>query len=60
MARRTHRWCRIDFKFNGKVVALMRNNGRTSVIDYGGYRSSFDSILFPLVRFLASHDRHRV
>jgi hypothetical protein len=36
----------------------MRNNGKTSVIDYGGYKSSFDVILFPIVRSLASHDRH--
>jgi hypothetical protein len=38
----------------------MRNNDKTSAIDYGGYRSSFDVILFPMVRFLASHDRHVV
>jgi hypothetical protein len=30
------------------------------VIDCGGYRSSFDMILFPMVRFSASHARHRV
>jgi hypothetical protein len=36
----------------------MRNNGKTSVIDYGGYRSSFNVILLPMVRSLASHDRH--
>jgi hypothetical protein len=35
----------------------MRNNGKTSMIDYGGYRSNFDLFLFPLVNFLASHDR---
>jgi hypothetical protein len=34
----------------------MRNNDKTSVIDCGGYRSSFDLILLPLVWFLASHD----
>jgi hypothetical protein len=34
----------------------MRNNGKTSAIDCRGYRSSFDLILFPLVRFLAPHD----
>jgi hypothetical protein len=38
----------------------MRNNGKTSVIDCGGYRSTFDVILSPTVRYLASHDQHRV
>jgi hypothetical protein len=38
----------------------MRNNGKTSAIDYGGYRSSFNVILFSMVRYLASHDRHVV
>jgi hypothetical protein len=38
----------------------MRNNDKTSAIDYGGYRSCFDVILFPTVRSLASHDRHVV
>jgi hypothetical protein len=31
----------------------MRNNGKTSMIYYGGYESSFDVILFPTVRSLA-------
>jgi hypothetical protein len=34
----------------------MRNNDKTSAIDCGGYRSSFDVIPFPMVRSLASHD----
>jgi hypothetical protein len=38
----------------------MRTNGKTSVIDCVGYRSSFDVILFPMVRSLTSHDRHVV
>jgi hypothetical protein len=38
----------------------MRNNGKTSMIDYRGYILSFDVILFPMVRSLASHDRHMV
>jgi hypothetical protein len=38
----------------------MRNNGRTLAIDCGGYGSSFDMILFPMVRFLASHNLHEV
>jgi hypothetical protein len=38
----------------------MRNNGKTSVIDCGGYGSTFDMILFPRVWFLASHNRHGV
>jgi hypothetical protein len=38
----------------------MRNNGKTSAIDCGGYKSSFDVILFSVVRSLASHDRHVV
>jgi hypothetical protein len=29
-------------------------------MDGGGYRSSFDVILFPMVRSLGSHDRHVV
>jgi hypothetical protein len=38
----------------------MRNNDKTSAIDYGGYRSTFDMIFSPMVRSLTSHDRHRV
>jgi hypothetical protein len=38
----------------------MRYNGKTSVIDCGGYRSNFDVILSPRVRVLVSHDRHGV
>jgi hypothetical protein len=38
----------------------VRNNDKTLAIDCGGYRSSFDVILFPMVRSLASHDRHVV
>jgi hypothetical protein len=38
----------------------MRNIGKTSVIDCGGYGSTFDMILFPRVEFLASHDRHEI
>jgi hypothetical protein len=38
----------------------MRNNGKTSMIDYRGYILSFDVILFPMVRSFASHDRHMV
>jgi hypothetical protein len=38
----------------------MRNIGKTSAIDYGSYRSIFDVILSPMVRSLASHDRHGV
>jgi hypothetical protein len=30
------------------------------VIDYGGYISSFNVILFPMVRSLASYDWHVV
>jgi hypothetical protein len=37
MARRTYRRCRIDFKFTEKVIAPMRNNSKTSVIDGVGY-----------------------
>jgi hypothetical protein len=33
---------------------------KTSAIDYRGYRSSFDVILFSMVKSLASHDRHVV
>jgi hypothetical protein len=36
----------------------MRNNGKTSSIDCGGNRSSFDVILSPMVRSLASHNWH--
>jgi hypothetical protein len=46
--------------FVGKVTAPTRNNGKTSVIECGGYRSTFDMILFPFIRSLASHDRHGV
>jgi hypothetical protein len=35
----------------------MRNNDKTSAIDYGGYRSTFDVILSPMVSSLASHGR---
>jgi hypothetical protein len=38
----------------------MRNNSKTLAIDCGGYRSSFDVILFPMVRPLVSHDMHVV
>jgi hypothetical protein len=38
----------------------MRNNGKTSAIDGRGYRSTFDMILSPRVRSLASHDWHGV
>jgi hypothetical protein len=38
----------------------MRNNGKTSAIDYGGYRLTFDMILLLRVGFLASHDWHMV
>jgi hypothetical protein len=38
----------------------MRNNAKTSAIDCGGYRLSFDVILSPMVRSLASHDWHVV
>jgi hypothetical protein len=38
----------------------MRNNSKTLTIDYGDYRSSFNVILFPMVRSLASHDRYVV
>jgi hypothetical protein len=48
------------FKFIEKVTAIMRNNNKTSVIDCGGYRSTFDMILSPMVGSLASHDRHGV
>jgi hypothetical protein len=43
-----------------KSRSPMRNNDKTSAIDCGGYRLSFDVILFPMVRYLASHDRHVV
>jgi hypothetical protein len=36
----------------------MRNNGKTSVIDCEGYSSTFNMILSPMMRSLASHDRH--
>jgi hypothetical protein len=39
---------------------LTRNNSKTSVIDNGGYRLTFDIILSPRVGFLASHDWHEV
>jgi hypothetical protein len=42
--------------FTEKMVAPMRNNDKTSVRDCGGYRSTFDMILSPMVRSLASHD----
>jgi hypothetical protein len=38
----------------------MSNNGRTSVIDYGGYGLTVNMIISPRVGFLASHDRHEV
>jgi hypothetical protein len=38
----------------------MRNNDNTSVIDGGGYRSTFDMIFSPRVWFLASHDPHMI
>jgi hypothetical protein len=38
----------------------MKNNDKTSAIDCGGYISSFDVILFPMVRSLASHNWHVV
>jgi hypothetical protein len=38
----------------------MRNNGNTFVTDCGGYRSAFDVILSPMVKSLASHNRHGV
>jgi hypothetical protein len=60
MAGRTHRQRQIDFKFTGKIAAPMKNNGKTSAIDYGGYRLTFDMILSPIVRSLASYDRHVV
>jgi hypothetical protein len=50
----------MDFKYAGKVTALTRNNDKTSAIDCGGYRSTFNMILSPRVGFLASHDRHGV
>jgi hypothetical protein len=43
-----------------KVTTLMKNNGKTSAIDCGGYRLTFYMILSPMVRSLASHDRHEV
>jgi hypothetical protein len=36
----------------------MRNSGKASVIDCGGYGSTFDMILFPRVGLWDSHDRH--
>jgi hypothetical protein len=39
-----------------KSHSSMRNNGKTSVIDCGGYISSFNVIVFPMVTSLASHD----
>jgi hypothetical protein len=38
----------------------MRNNDKTLVIDCGSYRSSFDVIIFLMVRSLTSHDQHVV
>jgi hypothetical protein len=38
----------------------MRNNDKTSAIDYEGYRSTFDMILSPMVRSMVSHNRHGV
>jgi hypothetical protein len=46
--------------FTGKVAAPMKNSGKTSAIDCGGYRLTFYMILSPMVRSLASHDRHEV
>jgi hypothetical protein len=46
--------------FIEKVTALMRNNGKTLAIAYRGYRSTFDMILSPMARYLASHDQHMV
>jgi hypothetical protein len=46
--------------FTRKVAAPTRNNSKTSVIDYGGYKSTFDVILSPMVMSLASHDRYGV
>jgi hypothetical protein len=46
--------------FVRKVTALMKNNGNALMIDCGGYTSTFDVILSPMVRSLASHDRHGV
>jgi hypothetical protein len=60
MARGTHRCHRMDSNFAGKVVASMRNNDKTSAIDCRGYILSFDVILSPMVRSLASHNRHGV
>jgi hypothetical protein len=60
MASRTHWLCRIDFKFIRKVIALTRNNDKTSAIGCEGYRSTFGMILSPRIRYLASHDLHKV
>jgi hypothetical protein len=46
--------------FAKKVVALTRNNDTTSVIEYRGYKSTFNIILSSRVRFVASHDSHSV
>jgi hypothetical protein len=46
--------------FTGKVVAPMRNNSKTSVIDCGGYKTTSDMILSFMVRSLASHNWHGV
>jgi hypothetical protein len=46
--------------FAKKVIALTRNNDTTSVIDYRGYKSTFNMTLSPRIRFVASHDWHGV
>jgi hypothetical protein len=50
----------IHFKFAEKVIAPTRNNDKTSVIDCGGYRSSFNVFLSPMVSSFASHDGYGV
>jgi hypothetical protein len=60
MVRRSHQWCWMNFKFVEKVAAQMRNNGKTSVIDDEGYKSTLNLILSLRAKFLASHDQYGV